>query len=157
MCSAVIKELRFANSQESCFEAWKRSHMGCSALLCGRFYDSQESHFQASKRSNMGSAVLKVGRSADFPNYVLKQENFQIWTVSKCKGVYLLIVRIAFSGSKHSDKISTILKRDDLLMLRNSVLTVRNVEIWAVQSRIEVDLLMLKNRVFRQRKYAVQS
>ena len=30
-----------------------------------RFVDSQESRFQASKRSNMGSAVLIVGRSAD--------------------------------------------------------------------------------------------
>ena len=67
MCSAVMKGLRFADTQESCFEAWKRSHIGCSTLLCGRFDDSQESPFQASKRSNMGSAVLQGGRSADFP------------------------------------------------------------------------------------------
>ena len=60
----------FANTQESCFETWKRSYMGCSALLCCRFDVSQESCFQASKRSNMGSAVLKGGRSADFPNSV---------------------------------------------------------------------------------------
>ena len=51
--------------QESCIDAWKRSYMGCSSLLCGRFADSQESRFQASKRSNMGSAVLEGGRSAD--------------------------------------------------------------------------------------------
>ena len=69
MCSAIIKELRFANSQESCFEAWKRSHMGCSALLCCRFDDSQESRFQASKRSNIGSAVKEVGRSADIHEF----------------------------------------------------------------------------------------
>ena len=117
-------------------------------MLCGRFDDPQESRFQASKRSNMSSAVLQGGRSADFPNYVLKLQNVQIWTVSKCKGVYMLIVRMSYSGSKLSDKSSTILKRDDLLMLRNSVFTVRNVEIWAVLSSNEDDLLMLKNRVF---------
>ena len=40
---------------------------------------------------------------------------------------------------------------DDLLMLRNSVFTVRNVEIWAVLYSNEVDLLMLKKRVCRLR------
>ena len=124
MCSAVMKGLRFANTQHSCFEAWKRSYMGCFALLCGRFDDSQESRFQATKRSNMGSAVLQGGRSTDFPNYVFKLQNVQIWTVSKGKRVYLMIVRMAFAGSKRSDKSSTFLKRDDLLMLRYSVSTV---------------------------------
>ncbi len=60
---------RFADTQESCFKAWKSSHMGCSALLCGRFADSEESHFQVSKRSNMGSAVLEGGRSADIHEF----------------------------------------------------------------------------------------
>ena len=78
MCSAVIKELRFANSQESCFEAWKRSHMGCSAPLCGRFYDSQESRFQASKRSNMGSALLEGVCSADIHDFCFQAAKFQI-------------------------------------------------------------------------------
>ena len=54
-----MKELRFADTQDSCFEAWKSSHMCCSALLCGRFADTQESRFQASKHSNMGSAALE--------------------------------------------------------------------------------------------------
>ena len=93
-----MKDLRFANTQESCFEAWKRSYMGCSALICGRFDNSQESRFQASKRSNMGSAVLQGGRSADFPNYVSKLQILQIWTLSKCNWVYLLRVRMAFLG-----------------------------------------------------------
>ena len=48
-----MKGLRFADTQESCFEAWKRSHMGSSALLCGRFADSEESRFEAEKRSEM--------------------------------------------------------------------------------------------------------
>ena len=94
--------------------------MRCSALLCGRFDDHQDSRFQVTKRSNMGSAVLLGGRSADFTNYVFKLQNFQIWTVSKCKRVYLLIVSMAFSVSKRSDKSSTFLKRHDLLMLRYS-------------------------------------
>ncbi len=43
--------------------------MCCSALQCCRFDVSQESLFQASKRSNMSSAVLQGDPSADFPNY----------------------------------------------------------------------------------------
>ena len=46
--------------------------MGCSALLCGRFADSQESLFQASKRSNMSSAVQDGGRSADIHEFCFK-------------------------------------------------------------------------------------
>ncbi len=38
-----MKGLRFADTQESCFEALKRSNMRCAALLCGRFVDAQES------------------------------------------------------------------------------------------------------------------
>ena len=71
--------------------------MGFSTLLCGRFDDSQESRFQAKKRSNMGSAVLQGGRSADYPNYVFKLQNVQIWTVSNRKSVYLLIVMSGIS------------------------------------------------------------
>ena len=81
-----MKGLRFADTQESCFEAWKSSHMGCSALLCGRFADSQESRFQASKRTNMGSALLEVVVLLIFTNSVFKLQNVQIWNVSKCKG-----------------------------------------------------------------------
>ncbi len=49
--------------------AWKRSHMDCYAVLCGRFDDPQESRFQASKRSNMSSAVLQGGRSPDIHEF----------------------------------------------------------------------------------------
>ena len=45
-----MKGLRFAHTQESCFEAWKRSHMGCAALLCRRFADAQESCIHAANR-----------------------------------------------------------------------------------------------------------
>ncbi len=49
------KRLRFADIQESCFEAWKRS-----PLLCGRFVDAQESRFQAANRSDNVNAVIKI-------------------------------------------------------------------------------------------------
>ena len=67
---------------------------------------------------------------------------------------------MSLSAAKRSDKNGSILKMDDLLMLRNSVFSVRNVELWAVLSSNEVDLLKFRNRVFRQRndqKCAVHS
>ena len=51
------------------FEVWKRSQMGCFALLYGRIADSQEPSFQASNYTNMGSAVLEVGRSANIHEF----------------------------------------------------------------------------------------
>ena len=69
MCSAVPKELWFADTQESFFEASKGSQLCCPALLCGRFADSQENGFLASKRWNMDSAVLEGGRSADIHEF----------------------------------------------------------------------------------------
>ncbi len=47
---AVMKLLRFAEIQESGFEALKRSHMCFAALLCGQFADTQESRIQAANR-----------------------------------------------------------------------------------------------------------
>ena len=111
MCSTVMKGLRFPNTQESCFEAWKHSYMGCSALLCVRFDDYQESHFQATKRSNIGSAVQLGCRSADFPNYVFKLQNVQIWTVTDCKrGLFADCQEWHFQAANRSDKSSTILQ-----------------------------------------------
>ena len=69
MCSAVIKGLRFADTQEMCFEAWKSSYNACSALLCGQFAYSQKSRFLALKRSYTGSALLEGGRSADIHEF----------------------------------------------------------------------------------------
>ena len=43
--------------------------MGCSTLLCGRFAESQESSFQASKRSSMCSALLEVSPSGDIHEF----------------------------------------------------------------------------------------
>ena len=65
---AVMIGLRFAYTQETCFEAWKRSHMGCAAL-CGRFADVQELRFKPEKRSDMGSAELQGGLFAEFQEW----------------------------------------------------------------------------------------
>ena len=64
MGNAVMKGLRFADTQELCFDAWKNSYIACSAILCGKFADSQKSRFLALKRSYTGCAVLEGGRSA---------------------------------------------------------------------------------------------
>ena len=47
--STVMKGLRFAVSQESRFQASKRSNMGSALLVGGRFADIQEFCFQAAK------------------------------------------------------------------------------------------------------------
>ena len=60
-----MKGLRFGDTQESCFEGWKRSYMSCSALLYGRFADSQESLLHSSKLCNIRSAFLENVRYAD--------------------------------------------------------------------------------------------
>ncbi len=55
-----MKGFRFGDTQESCFEAWKRSNMICAAQLCGRFAGAQQSRIQAANRSKMGSAAPAV-------------------------------------------------------------------------------------------------
>ncbi len=79
-----MKGLRFADTQELCFEAWKLSYIASSALLCGQLVYSQKSRFLALKRSLTGSAVLEGGRSVLLTNSVFKQQNHQTWTMSKC-------------------------------------------------------------------------
>ena len=102
--------------------------MSCSALLCVRFDDSQESRFQVTKRSNMCSAVLLGGRSANIHEFCFQAaKRSDMDCVEVQEGLFA--DRMAFSVSKRSDKSSTFLKRDNLLMLRYRVFTVRNVEI----------------------------
>ena len=43
--------------------------MGCSALLSGRFADFQESRFQASKCTNIVSALLEDGLFDDIHEF----------------------------------------------------------------------------------------
>ena len=137
MCSAFMKELRFAYTQELCLEAWKRSHMGCSALLCGRLADSQESRFQASKRSNMGSAVPEVGRSADFQEFCFdaaKRSDMNCVELQRC--LFVNYQALLFRSRILQIFAVPSCKRFVLLMLTNSGFRVRNVEIWAVLMKL---------------------
>ena len=45
-----MKGIGFTGAQVSCFAAWKSSHLGCAALLCGRFADVQELRFKNERR-----------------------------------------------------------------------------------------------------------
>ena len=117
-----MKELRFANTQESCFETWKRSYMGCSALLCCRFDVSQESCFQASKRSNMGSSVLQGGRSANIHEF-------------------------CFQAAKRADMDCVEQQRNLFADCPEWHFRSRNVQIIAVSSYQRVDLLIFTNIV----------
>ena len=60
-----MKGLRFAETQESSFEAWKRSNMGSAVLLGGRSSYIHEFCFQASKRSDMDCVELQWCLIAD--------------------------------------------------------------------------------------------
>ena len=112
MGNVVMKGLRFAYTQESCSEAWKRSHMCCSAQLCVRLADFQESRFQASKRSNMGSDVLEVGRSADIRKFPFQAAKRSEMDCVEIQGVYLLTCGMAYSGLETFRKLKYHLARE---------------------------------------------
>ncbi len=87
MCTAVMKGLRFAYTEESriqalkrsnmssadleggcssdihefCFQAAKHSHIDCLELQGGLFADCQKWHFQAAKRSDKSRTILQEG------------------------------------------------------------------------------------------------
>ena len=104
---AVMKGLRFVGTKETCFDAWKLSHMGYAALLCGLFGDVQE--------------------------IFLSLKNYQIWPVSNWKVAYLRIVRNgAFRLGNVQTRAVPSRKMVDLVMLRNCVFRLRNVQIWVV-------------------------
>ena len=84
MCSVFMKRLGTDDTQDSCFEDWKRSHMGCSALLCGGFADSQNRVFRFRNVQILEVLSWKIVVLLIFTNSVFKQQNVQIWAVSKC-------------------------------------------------------------------------
>ena len=177
-----MKELRFADSQETCFETWNPSHMCCSNLLCGPFADSQESLVC---RLQIVQILLvlywKVVILLIFTNSVFKQQNFQIWNMLNCKGVYLTILRkrifrslnvkiIAVTSARASTCwISWIVVSEcetlkyvqwtrnetNLLIFMDRVLRLVNVHIWVVPPCFVVDLLILRIRVFRIRNVQI--
>ena len=152
-----MKGLRFAVTEESCFEAWIRSHMGCPALLCGRFAESQGSLFQASKRSIICSAVQKGGCSADIHDFF---SSYKTFGYGLCRSVRADCHECHFRSRIVQIIAGPYCKRVDFVMFTKSGFRVPKLEIWAVLSSNEVDLLMLRNRVFRHRnnqKCAVNS
>ena len=80
-----------------------------AVLEGGRSADIHEFCFQTGKRSDMDCIELQGGQIADSQEWDLMLRKDQIIRVPSCKRIYLL-------------------------MLRNSVFTVRNIDIWAVQS-----------------------
>ncbi len=109
MVNVVMKGFRFADTLESCFESWKRSHMACSALLFGRFADSQESRF--SKRSNMSTAVLEGCRSADIHElYFQVAKRSHMYCAEMHGGLFVDCQECNFHVSKRSDNWNTILE-----------------------------------------------
>ncbi len=109
MSSAILQEDRFADVQESRFQASKRWDMGSAKLHDCRFADAQKSRFQAVKRSNMGSAVQQWGRLATSQKSRFQAAKRSVWAVPSSKKI-------------------------DLLMLRNRVFMLRNVQIWVMDS-----------------------
>ena len=75
MCSAVMKGLRFVNTQQSCFEAWKRSYIRA-----------------VSPCYVVDLMILR--------NRVLRLRNVQIWVVLSWKLVVCWYSRILFSSCK---------------------------------------------------------
>ena len=125
---------------------------GLFRLLCGRFVDSQESRFQALKRSKMGSAVLEVVRSADIHEFCFQADKrSDMDCVELHLGLFDDCQEWHFQVRNVQIRAVPSCMRVDLLMFRKSVYTVQNVDIWAVLCSNEVDLLMLRNLVFRVR------
>ncbi len=148
-CSAPLYG-RFADIQESRFQASKRSNK-CSALLEGsRFADIHEFSFQAAKRSDMDCFELQGRLFADRQEWHFQVRKVQIRTIPSCNRVDLFMLRnMVFTV--RNEEIWEVLSSNDLLMLRIRVFRLRIVQKYAVPSHNYVNLLMLRNRVFRLR------
>ncbi len=135
-----------------------------------RFADSQESRFQASKRS---TNVLVNGPFAVIQGFCFQAANFRTWSVPNCKFVNLLIVRngifilqnvqikalpsckgsicwcsgIAYTVCKSSDMGIPVMKGLRFVGTQESCFETWNFHIWVVLPWYVVDLLMFRNCV----------
>ena len=107
MWGAVPQEAWIVDAQESCIRVAKRSVMVIAVMKGVRFADTQESCFEAWKRSHMGCAALQFGRYAD------AQES-------------------RIQAANRSNMGSAAPPVYNLLMLRNRLFGLRNIQIWAV-------------------------
>ena len=119
--SVVLQGGRFADTQESAFQAAKRSDMGNAVLKRWRFPDTNQSRFQNVKRWNICSRVLQGVRKAD------AQE-------------------LRIQASIRSDMARADSKDFCLLSHKNRVFRMRNIQICVLPSCKWVDLLLLRNR-----------
>ena len=124
MGSAVIKGLRFADTQEFCFEAWKHTYIACSGLLCGQFAYTQKSLFLALKPSYTGSAVLEGGRSAFINEFCFQATKSSDVDYVEVQGV--LFADLDFETIVLSWKLVVP------LIFSNSVFKLQNLELWTV-------------------------
>ena len=101
---AVQQRVRFGDAEESRIQAENRSDGKCCPARC-LIADAQESLIQVAKRSNVGIAVVKGLRFAD-----TQELRFEAWKRSHmgCYACYMF----------------------DLLILRNCVFRLVNVQIW---------------------------
>ena len=65
MCTAVMKGLRFAYTEESRIQALKRSNMSSAVLEGGRSADILEFCFHAAKRADMYCVEMQCDVFAD--------------------------------------------------------------------------------------------
>ena len=96
-----------------------------------RFADFQETRLQASKRSNMGSAVLLGRRCANIEEFCFQTAKHSVMGYAEIQGSLLLITRNDIFrrnvAAKRQIRAVPSSKGVDLLMLRNSVFSMRNV------------------------------
>ena len=126
--------------------------MSCAVLLGGRFADVQEFCFQAAKRSDIDCVELESYLFVVFQHCIFRSRDVRIIAVPSCKMVDLLmLVNSSFRVRKVEICAVQSSKEVDLLIFRNRVLKLGNVHIWVAPLCYVVDLLNPKNRVFRLR------
>ena len=148
-----MKGLRFDESQESRFQAAKRSEM-CSAFMQGFWFaDAQESRVQFAKRSDMGIAVMKVLRFAD-----VQESCFEAWKRAHMCCVALLCGRFAdtqeerIQAANRSKMWSAVPQWLICWCWGIAYSGSRNIQMWVVPSRKDFDKLILRNRFFKVSK-----
>ena len=98
MFIGVMKELRFADTKESCFEAWKSSQMGCSDMVCVElkwclFAVWQEWNFRSRNVQIIAFPFFKRVGLLMFTNIGFRVRNVEICAVLSINEVDLLMLR----------------------------------------------------------------
>ncbi len=101
MGNAVMKGLRFADTQELCFEAWKLCIMLVQPFYVVNLLILTNRVFRLRNVQIWVVLSWKVVVRLIFTNSVFKLQNFQIWNVYNYKWVYLLIVRNGIFRSRN--------------------------------------------------------